>query len=82
MSETELFDLLSNGYAVCRASAIDNGATLFSLFLAGLAGGGAHCIGMCGPFVLTQVTARLEHVPVRNTIQTHTGVASGRSSLI
>ncbi len=64
MSETELFDLLSNGYAICRASAIDNGATLFSLFLAGLAGGGAHCIGMCGPFVLTQVTARLEYVPV------------------
>jgi len=64
MSETELFDLLSTGYAICRASAIDNSATLFSLFLAGLAGGGSHCIGMCGPFVLTQVTARLEHVPV------------------
>lgn len=26
-----------------------------SLFLAGLAGSLAHCVGMCGPFVLTQV---------------------------
>lgn len=28
-----------------------------SLFLAGLAGSLVHCIGMCGPFVLTQVVA-------------------------
>jgi len=63
MGETELFELLADGYAICRASTIDNSATLFSLFLAGLAGGGTHCIGMCGPIVLTQVTARLEGVP-------------------
>jgi len=31
-----------------------------ALFLAGLAGGGTHCAGMCGPFVLAQVTARLD----------------------
>lgn len=30
------------------------------LFLAGLFGGVSHCVGMCGPFVLTQVGARLE----------------------
>ena len=28
-----------------------------SLFLAGLAGSLVHCVGMCGPFVLTQVMA-------------------------
>lgn len=30
-----------------------------ALFLAGLAGGAAHCAGMCGPFVLTQVGQRI-----------------------
>lgn len=33
------------------------------LFLAGLFGGVSHCVGMCGPFVLTQVGARLETMP-------------------
>lgn len=28
-----------------------------ALFLAGLAGGATHCAGMCGPFVVAQVTA-------------------------
>lgn len=31
-----------------------------SLFLAGLAGSLVHCVGMCGPFVLTQVVADME----------------------
>ena len=30
-----------------------------ALFLAGLAGSATHCAGMCGPFVLGQVTAGL-----------------------
>ncbi|MCW5729629.1 MAG: sulfite exporter TauE/SafE family protein [Alphaproteobacteria bacterium] len=34
------------------------------LFLAGLAGGFAHCAGMCGPFVLSQVSAGLARRPV------------------
>ncbi len=63
MAENELLELLATGYAICRASAIDNSATLFSLFLVGLAGGGSHCVGMCGPIVLSQVTSRLEEVP-------------------
>jgi sulfite exporter TauE/SafE len=32
---------------------------LLSMFLAGLAGGVTHCVGMCGPFVLAQVAGRL-----------------------
>ena len=38
-------------------------ALLAAMLLAGLVGGGTHCIGMCGPFVLAQTTARLESVP-------------------
>ncbi|MBL6931574.1 MAG: sulfite exporter TauE/SafE family protein [Rhodospirillales bacterium] len=63
MGENELIGVLSKGYAICRASAIDNSTTLLSLFLAGLAGGGSHCVGMCGPIVLSQVSSRLEEVP-------------------
>lgn len=34
-----------------------------ALFLAGLAGGATHCAGMCGPFVVAQVTAGLAARP-------------------
>jgi sulfite exporter TauE/SafE len=40
------------------------GALIGALFLAGLAGGAAHCAGMCGPFVLAQTAGRLAAVPV------------------
>jgi len=63
MDESGIVDMLATGYAICRASAVDNSATLFSLFLAGLAGSGAHCIGMCGPLVVSQVSSRLEGIP-------------------
>jgi sulfite exporter TauE/SafE len=33
-------------------------ALLAAMLLAGLVGGGTHCVGMCGPFVLAQTTAR------------------------
>lgn len=39
------------------------GALAGALFLAGLAGGAAHCAGMCGPFVLAQSVGRLAAVP-------------------
>jgi len=63
VNEDQLMELLAAGYDICQASAVDNAGTLMSLFLAGLAGSGAHCIGMCGPIVLSQVTARLEDIP-------------------
>jgi sulfite exporter TauE/SafE len=34
-----------------------------SLFVAGLAGGAIHCAGMCGPFVIAQVTSGLAARP-------------------
>ncbi|MFQ5845606.1 MAG: sulfite exporter TauE/SafE family protein [Planctomycetota bacterium] len=38
-------------------------ALLGALLLAGLVGGVTHCAGMCGPFVLAQVSMGLERVP-------------------
>ncbi len=36
---------------------------LFALFMVGFAGSATHCLGMCGPFVISQTQARLEAVP-------------------
>lgn len=48
------------------------GVTLLAaMLLAGLAGGGTHCIAMCGPFVLAQTTARLELVPAARMSEFH-----------
>jgi sulfite exporter TauE/SafE len=38
-------------------------ALLGALFLAGLVGGMTHCAGMCGPFVLAQVSMGLDRIP-------------------
>jgi len=46
----------------CGALFNGGGGLVLSLFLGGLAGGVSHCAGMCGPFVLSQVAARLEAV--------------------
>ncbi len=42
----------------------DNLTLIFSLISLGFFGGFSHCIGMCSPFVLTQVSARLEKMPL------------------
>ncbi|MGE5517699.1 MAG: sulfite exporter TauE/SafE family protein [Bacteroidota bacterium] len=55
---------LSAGLAVCRVTVADNGGLLSSLFVTGLIGSVTHCAGMCGPFVLSQVAARMEQVPL------------------
>ena len=39
---------------------------IFSLITLGFFGGFTHCIGMCGPFVLTQVSNRLQKTPIEN----------------
>lgn len=46
-------------------------ALLGAMLLAGLVGGGTHCVGMCGPFVLAQTTARLEAVPAAQMSEFH-----------
>jgi len=48
----------------CKTAITTNSGSMVSLFLAGLAGSGLHCLGMCGPFVFSQIAARLESVPL------------------
>jgi len=55
---------LFDGLAAICGPAFDHPGVIVSLFIAGVAGSVSHCAGMCGPFVLTQVAARLERVPV------------------
>lgn len=49
--------------AHCHAVIEEQGGILLTLFLAGLGGSFTHCAGMCGPFVLGQVGARMEATP-------------------
>ncbi|UCH72950.1 MAG: sulfite exporter TauE/SafE family protein [Rhodospirillales bacterium] len=46
-------------------------ALISAMLLAGLIGGFTHCVGMCGPFVLAQTTARLESVPAAAMSEFH-----------
>lgn len=46
----------------CGLTLASNQSLIGALFLGGLAGSFTHCMGMCGPFVLAQATARLETV--------------------
>jgi uncharacterized protein len=56
-----MMDFIVQAVAFCRQGlahfAEQPGGLAFSLFLAGLGGSLLHCVGMCGPFVLGQVTA-------------------------
>lgn len=38
---------------------------IFSLISLGFFGGFSHCIGMCGPFVVTQVTNSMQSTPIK-----------------
>ncbi len=46
-------------------------ALIAAMLLAGTVGGFTHCVGMCGPFVLAQTTARLESVPASQMWEFH-----------
>ncbi|GGF66455.1 membrane protein [Terasakiella brassicae] len=63
-SELLLMTMLQAGLAHCTVVVEDNGSLLISLFMAGLVGSATHCVTMCAPFVLSQVTTRLEHIPL------------------
>lgn len=64
MDPSPFFESLMNaGIAQCSAAIDGSEGLLFALFMAGFAGGLTHCLGMCGPFVISQVQARLEAVP-------------------
>lgn len=63
--------ILDSGLAHCRVVVEREGPLLLTLALAGLTGGIGHCTGMCGPFVLSQVGARLERVPAAGMREWH-----------
>jgi hypothetical protein len=70
-TEPVVWSLLSRGLVHCQTVAIEHGGLLSSLFLAGLIGSASHCVGMCGPFVLSQAVARLEGVPADDMREFH-----------
>lgn len=40
------------------------GGIIIAMFFAGLSGGMSHCAGMCGPFVIMQVTQKMDNVNI------------------
>ncbi len=60
----DALSLLDAGLNQCAVVIDRDGGLLLALLTAGLVGGTTHCTGMCGPFVLAQVSARLERVPL------------------
>lgn len=65
MDQTPFLEsLFMAGITQCSAAIDGSEGLLLALFMAGLAGGVSHCLGMCGPFVISQVQARLEAVAV------------------
>ncbi len=61
---SDLGALLHSGVAICRVGIEGREGLIGSLFLTGLVGSLTHCSGMCGPFVLAQVAARMEAIPL------------------
>jgi sulfite exporter TauE/SafE len=47
----------------CGLAFASNGNIILTLFLGALVGSVTHCVGMCGPFVITQAATRLQKVP-------------------
>lgn len=71
------FALIAAGISHCSGVVAEQGGLLTSLLFTGLVGGVSHCIGMCGPFVLSQVGSRLERIPAARMREWHrlTGAA-------
>ena len=59
-----LIRILESGWAQCVDIVRADGGVLFTALVAGLVGSATHCVGMCGPFVISQVTSRMEQLPV------------------
>ncbi|RCK18966.1 sulfite exporter TauE/SafE family protein [Thalassospira lucentensis] len=59
-----LIRILESGWAQCAQILQDDGGVLLTALIAGLVGSVTHCVGMCGPFVISQVTSRMEQLPL------------------
>ena len=64
------------GVAHCRVAVENNEGLLLALSAAGLLGSWSHCVGMCGSFVLTQVSARLEDLSATRMSERHRWVGA------
>lgn len=75
--QSVLLALLDAGTYQCQTAVGENGILLLGLLTMGLVGSMSHCVGMCAPFVLSQVTARLEAQPASGMREWHrlTGAA-------
>ncbi|MBF0563554.1 MAG: sulfite exporter TauE/SafE family protein [Alphaproteobacteria bacterium] len=71
MTHDILVGVLDAGLARCHAGLTTNGVLMGGLLVTGLVGGISHCAGMCGPFVLAQVTTRLETIPASHMREWH-----------
>ncbi len=49
---------------LAHAAMMGQGTLILTLFLGGLAAAPTHCVGMCGPFVLSQTTMLLDDKPL------------------
>jgi uncharacterized protein len=70
-TQTLVATLVDGSLHQCSVALTGQGGLLASLALAGLVGGISHCAGMCGPFVLSQVAARLEGTPASRMREWH-----------
>jgi len=64
-------DFVMAAFALFPHGDVTGLALVAAMLLAGAVGGFTHCIGMCGPFVLAQTTARLEAVPAAGMREFH-----------
>lgn len=69
--ESALLALIAAGASHCVVVITDRGSLLVSLLMTGLLGSLTHCSAMCGPFVLSQVAARMEAIPAREMREWH-----------
>ncbi len=69
--DATIFELLGAAAVECHTVVTTNGGLLTSLFAAGLLGSMTHCVGMCGPFVIGQLVARLEARPAAEMREFH-----------
>ena len=75
------FALIAAGISHCSGVVAEQGGLLTSLLFTGLVGGVSHCIGMCGPFVLSQVGSRLERIPAARMREWHRLTGGGPAAV-
>ena len=59
-----LIRIIESGWAQCVTVLQEDSGVLATALIAGLVGSATHCVGMCGPFVISQVTSRMEKLPL------------------